>query len=497
MDLSLPDWINLAMLGRAPAIALPIVYGLAILSALDAVMNARTSQGSAAWAVSLVAFPLIAFPLYWLFGRTRFHEYVSDLRSVNARIDAFLARENSDLAPFLFGVGEDERDDVSADDRGERAAFGRLARLPFLRGNGARLLVDGAEAFPAMLDALARAERSILFQFYILKSDTLGDRFADVLIERARAGVAVCVLYDDIGSYWISRAYRRRLREAGIEVSGFPGRKSLLKRFRLNFRNHRKIVVIDGHTAFTGGLNVGDEYLHGSKTMGEWRDTHVCVTGPLALALQLSFVKDWHFSTGRTPPALDWKPVASVSGEDRLGIVIESGPADEVETASLLYAHAIASAERRVWIATPYFVPDGAVFAALQVAALRGVDVRIIMPRSSDNVLFQFVPYAYLPDIERVGVQAYLYEPGFMHQKVMLVDDDYAIISSANLDNRSFRLNFEVTALFCDADLCGDVERMLERDLARSTRLTGEDLAARSLVFRFAVRVARLMAPVL
>ncbi len=486
----LPDWLSMASFAEVLAVAVPVAFVFGVLSALDAVMHARTPQGSAGWAVALVTAPFVALPLYWFFGRTHFREYVRDMRALNTRLDATLdGDDRRALVPFLY------KDDAD-DDRGERAAFGRLARLPFTRGNGARLLIDGAETFPAILDALARAERSILFQFYILRDDALGQRFADVLIERARAGVDVCVLYDDIGSIGLSRAYRRRLRDGGVRVSGFPGRRSLFQRFRLNFRNHRKIVVVDGLVAFTGGLNIGDEYLHGTRKMGPWRDTHLRVTGPLVLALQLSFVKDWHFSTGTLPPGIAWTPVAAAD-EDRVGIVVDSGPADEVETGSLLYAHAIASAERRVWISTPYFVPDGAVFSALQIAALRGVDVRILMPRASDSVLFRFVPYAYLPDIERVGVTACLYERGFLHQKILLVDDDYAAVSSANLDNRSFRLNFEVTTLFCDRAFCGDVERMLERDFDGATPLGPDDLSGRSLAFRIAVRVTRLLAPVL
>lgn len=474
-------------LGKIVALVVPILTVLGLLSAVDAVLHARTPQGSMGWAVALVTIPMVAVPLYWMFGRTQFSEYVAAMREIDRKVEQVLREERGTvLAEHM--VRED-------DERGELAGFRELASFPFTTGNGAKLLIDGEEAFPALLDAIAKAERYILFQFYILRDDALGQRFKDALIERAQAGVKVYVLYDDIGSFTLSRRYRRDLRAAGVKVSGFPGRRSVLRRFRVNFRNHRKIVVVDGNVGFCGGLNVGDEYLHQDKKLTPWRDTHVRVDGPMVKGLQLSFAKDWYFSDETSLPDLDWK--VTICDDDRTGLVLASGPSGEIETCSLLYAHAIASAEHRVWIATPYFVPDAAVFSALQIAAMRGVDVRVVMPEMSDNVLFKFVPYAYLPDLKRVGVRAFLYQEGFMHQKVLLVDDDYAAVSSANFDNRSFRLNFEITALFADAGFCRDVEAMLERDLDRSTELDLDHVYSRGRLYRFAVRLTRIFAPVL
>ena len=211
--------------------------------------------------------------------------------------------------------------------------------------------------------------------------------------------------------------------------------------------------------------------------------------------LQLSFVQDWYYARRERLDGLVWEPTAS--DEDRRALVLASGPVDELETCGLLYTHAIESAEERIWIATPYFVPDGRVLGALQLAALRGVDVRVLMPRKSDSVFFKFVPYATLDDVARVGGKVYLYEDGFMHQKVALVDRDFAAVSTANLDNRSFRLNFEATVVVQDADFCDRVEAMLEADLGRATRLRLEDLEDRPFPFRLAVNVTRLLAPVL
>lgn len=471
------------------AVLVPLLVGLGVLSAFDAIMNARTPQGSLGWAVALVAFPFVAVPLYWMFGRTQFGEYVRDMRVIDRQISDRLEEQRGTALARLAVEPSEE------DARGELRAFREMASFPFTNGNGARLLIDGEQTFEALFEALARAEHYILFQFYILRGDDLGSRFKDVLIERAKAGVRVHVLYDDIGSFSLPRAYRRELREAGVEVSGFPGRRSVFRRFRVNFRNHRKIVVVDGRVAFCGGLNVGDEYLGKHKRLTPWRDTHLQVDGPMVQGLQLSFVKDWYFSTKRVPPGLVWEPVPCE--DDKTGLVLASGPEGEFETASLLFAHAIASAERRVWIATPYFVPDSTVFSALQVAALRGLDVRIIMPKMSDSVLFKFAPYAYLPDLKRVGVRTFLYEPGFMHQKAMLVDDDYGVVTSANFDNRSFRLNFEITALLADQPFCKELEAMFERDLAQTCELLLSDIEDKGKLFHFAVRLTRMLAPIL
>ena len=437
-------------------------------------------------AMIIVLMPLVALPLYWVFGRARFEDYVEVLRD----FDEAVAQRLESIRSTTFG----EYVVSPKEERGELRAFSEMATLPLTCGNGARLLVDGEATFEALFAAMDRAEDYILAQFYIIRDDDIGKRFKEKLIAKARAGVRVYLLYDEVGSYKLPRAYTRDLRAAGVQVSGFSGRRNWLGRFRLNFRNHRKIVVVDGRWAAVGGLNVGDEYLGHHRRLSPWRDTHLAVMGPVVQGVQLSFVRDWFYGSGKLPE-VEWTP--EPSAEDREALVLASGPSDTLETTGLFFTHAIESAEERVWIATPYFVPDGRVLGALQLAALRGVDVRILMPRTADHWFFRFVPFTYLPDVEHAGVKAYLYEPGFMHQKVILVDDDYAAVSTANLDNRSFRLNFEITLLFADAGFTGDVARMLEADFARATRITREDLEARSFAFRFAARATRLLAPVL
>ncbi len=480
------------LLSNAAKIAVPFVYVVGIIQAIRAIMTTRTSQGATAWALALVLIPFISLPLYWVFGSIKFDEYVVALRSLDAQIQKRLESARSGALVDVIVPIEDEPDPRT---RGELQAFQALASVPMTSGNSASLLVNGTATFDAIFAAIDEASEYVLAQFYIINDDGLGRRFKERLIAATRRGVKVSLLYDDVGTHALPRRYVRDLTDAGVEVARFSGGRSWLGRFRLNFRNHRKIVVVDGMHGFLGGLNVGDEYLGLDGKLGGWRDTHMAVTGPAVMGLQSSFVRDWYYSR-QTVPHARWQANRSRDADQR-ALVLASGPEDTLERCGLLFTHAIESAESRVWIATPYFVPDGRVLGALQLAAFRGVDVRVLMPRKSDNFLFQLVPYAYLADLTSAGVKVFLYEKCFMHQKVLLVDDDYGAVGTANFDNRSFRLNFEVTCLVNDAQFCRDVEQMLVADFAHSTRLTEENMSGRSFAFRLKVRLTRLLSPVL
>ncbi|MBW1891231.1 MAG: cardiolipin synthase, partial [Deltaproteobacteria bacterium] len=243
------------------------------------------------------------------------------------------------------------------------------------------------------------------------------------------------------------------------------------------------------------GHNVGDEYLGESTRFGPWRDTHVMVTGPAVQCVQYSFLEDWYWATNAIPE-LNWVPDSSNSG-GILNHVVASGPADALDTCGLMFIHAINSARQRVWIASPYFVPDRQTLTALQLAALRGVDIRILLPEKPDHLMVYLASFSYYEETLPVGIQLYRYTSGFMHQKVMLVDDNVSAIGTANFDNRSFRLNFEITMVFFDALLAGKVEKMLENDFARSRRVTIADLNDRFIGFKIMTRLARLMSPIL
>jgi len=519
---------DLAALPPALYWLIPLAYAAGIGTALDAVMRARTPQGGTAWVFALIAFPVVTLPLYWIFGRSRFDDYTERMKAFDEATGDLLAEARAcaigrtvvtpalsgldadtegsvgaatlarvgDLVPATAGPGPAESTGTvpTSREEGDDIAFSTMSTLPFTSGNEAHVLVDGDATFDALFAAVDRAERYVFVQFYTVRDDRIGRAFAERVEAAAARGVRVCFLYDGIGSLGLPRAFPRRLERAGVEVGVFTGPRSWLKKLRLNFRNHRKITVVDGREAFVGGLNLGDEYLGRDPTLSPWRDTHLHVRGPSVQGLQLSFVRDWYYATRRFADA-EWTP--TLAAADQHAMILASGPADEIETCGLLFAHAIESAERRLWIATPYFVPDGRVLGALQLAALRGVDVRLIVPAQSDSVLFKYVPYAFIDDVECVGVKVYLHRPGFMHQKVVLVDDTYGLVGTANFDNRSFRLNFEATAVVRDADFCAELDAMLRADLAQATPFTGADLAAKPWWFRFAAQATHLLAPVL
>jgi cardiolipin synthase len=313
---------------------------------------------------------------------------------------------------------------------------------------------------------------------------------------KALSGVRVLFLYDEIGSLALPKSYTEELRAAGVEVRPFHSRKGSGNRFQLNFRNHRKTVVVDGQVAWIGGHNVGDEYLGKDPKFGRWRDTHVRFEGPAVIGAQLAFVEDWRWAADEPPGNLNWTPHIAKDGEAQV-LVIASGPADVMETTSLMFMQAINAASTRIWITSPYFVPDDAIVHALQLAGLRGVDVRILIPEKADSMLVTLAAYSYFTDVKKSGVKIYRYQDGFLHGKTMLIDDSASTIGTANFDNRSFRLNFEITTLVFDPTFTNEVEKMFEQDFAAARLMQPDEYDNKPFWFRLAVRTARLTAPVL
>ncbi len=463
-----------------------LLHLLGLLSAFRAVMETRTSQGAIAWVLFLVMAPVIALPAYWMFGRSRFVGY----RKVKSAVDAGVREQ---LAALLDAMESHRARGVSGDTPG--AVAEKLAELPYTRNNRVELLIDGEETFRSILAGIDRAREYILFQFFIVRDDRIGREVRARLIARAKAGVRVCFLYDEIGSHGLGERYLDGLREAGVAVSAFNTRRGWKNQFQLNFRNHRKTVIVDGKEAWLGGHNVGDEYLGHDPKFGHWRDTHIRIEGPAVLAVQLSFLEDWYWATRNGIGGLRWRPVAAPNGSATV-LVIPSGPADELETAELMFLHAINVARHRLWIASPYFVPDDAVVHALQLAGMRGVDVRILIPDRPDHLAVWLAAFSYFEEAGRTGVRFYRYRRGFLHEKVMLIDDRTATVGTANFDNRSFRLNFEITAVVEDRRFLRDVEAMFERDFADSEPESPDALRRRPFWFRVAVRLARLAAPI-
>jgi len=464
-------------------LGIAVFYVVGILHILHALMHTRTSQGTIAWVVSLMFMPFLAIPLYWLLGRSKFGGYVRARRGNDAQ---------------LRQIAKDMRDSLKeyAIDLPDEAIFERgaeeLGGLPFTRGNRLELLINGEKTFEHLFISMNRAQNYICVNFFIVKNDKIGRKFQRTLIEKAKAGVRVYFLFDEIGSHKLSSTYLGELEDAGVKCQSFGANRFWWSRLQLNFRNHRKIVVVDGNEAFLGGLNVGDEYLGRSKHFGAWRDTHLQIWGPAVQAVQLVFLEDWFWACDEVPE-LSWK--TDVESEDQITAIIPTGPADPVDSWKMLVTEAANSSREKLWIASPYFVPDDGVMIALQLAAMRGVDVRILLPNRADHILVWLSGYSYYEQAIPFNVKIFRFQDGFLHQKVMLIDERMATVGTANLDNRSFRLNFEITAFCSDAKFIRDIREMLEGDFLNSKQVAVEEFTEKPFLFRAACRAARLMAP--
>ena len=464
-------------------IALFHILGLA--SSLHSVMSTRTSQGTIAWVVSLNTFPYLAVPAYWILGRSRFNGYVKAHKASDNSVESHKQLFEEELALYHLPTTEVQQAGRAAE---------KLANMPYLKGNNVDLLIDGQATFDSIVDGIDQAREYILFQFFIVHDDELGQRIKTHLVARAKHGVRVFFLYDEIGCHGLPKAYTEELRSAGIKVYDFHTRKGAGNRFQINFRNHCKVVVVDGRVAWIGGHNIGDDYMGKNPKFGHWRDTHVRIEGPSALEAQASFVEDWYWAAGEVPE-LSWHAVPSEEGDQPV-LIVPTGPADELETATLMFLHAINSAKSRIWIASPYFVPDESIVNALQLAGLRGVDVRILIPDKPDHLLVYLAAFSYFDEAGSTGVRFFRYTKGFLHEKVMLIDDQTATVGTANFDNRSFRLNFEITAVVLDRAFAATIEQMFIDDFNNSREMRPGEIAEKGFGFKLAVRLARLSAPV-
>jgi cardiolipin synthase len=312
---------------------------------------------------------------------------------------------------------------------------------------------------------------------------------------KAERGVRVYFLYDEIGCHSLPSRYIKELREAGVQIHPFGTTQGRGNRFQLNFRNHRKITVMDGKIGYVGGHNVGDEYVGRSRKFGHWRDTHLRIDGPSVRHLQMSFLLDWYFAARGFIP-VNWDAAAChPEGTDLL--ILGSGPADPMDTCSLMFVLAIQMARERIWIASPYFIPNQAIAAALRIAALRGVDVRIMLPLKPDHRVVYMAGFSYMAELAKPNIRFFRYEPGFLHQKAFVVDERLATVGTANVDNRSFSLNFEISALSITQDFVQQVARMLESDFSNCREVPANEGFTRGFLFDSGVRLAHLFSPIL
>lgn len=440
------------------------------------VLQKREAAATLSWIFSLALLPVLGFVIYHFLGPQRIRRQ----QSKRLRSKALLAKQSR------------------VDSTEPQSALSVLAEassgFPASSALHAELLVGGTACFSALLKAISQAKNHVHLEYYIFAADTTGTQFRDALIERAKQGVKVRLLLDGIGSANIGDAFLKPLLDAGAEVAFFHRtriRWRLLWKPRINLRSHRKIVVIDGTAGFTGGINITDDE-NETVNPSAYRDLHIVVTGDVVRWLQLAFLEDWVYAGKRLPgePEL-------FGEQSRAGIraqVIPSGPDSVWESIHRAKVFAISHAQRRVWLATPYFVPSEAARMALISSALRGLDVKLIVPEQSDSRLVDAAARSYFEDLVTAGVKIYSY-PRMLHTKALLVDDETVILGSSNFDNRSFRLNFELCILLEDSGLAANLETILLEDIHKSRQVPGQK--NQSFVNRLLEAFARLLSPLL
>jgi cardiolipin synthase len=473
----------------------PIVTGVivvwAIAMAIVVILERRSPAATMAWILVLALVPLFGWLIYTLIGPRRL---------VRKRLKRRTSRKVIEEAVGALH----EIDDAAPDHhRGQLARLAQhLGEAGPLRAEAVDIYTEGAAAFAEILTAIEGARHHVHLEYYIWEPGKLGTQLRDLLIARAQGGIEIRLILDGTGAAGIKEAFLRPLRAAGAQVAWFnPVRLRSLRRRRADFRSHRKIVVVDGTVGFTGGMNVSDAQTATFSGAAAWRDTHLRLAGSAVRALQRIFAEDWYFTTNRTLAGGPYYPApAAVAGPGSGGEVVQvigSGPdSDAFAIHKVLFA-AITQATERLWVTTPYFVPDEAIMSALLTTALRGVDVQLLVPDHGDSRLVDLAARSYYPELLRAGGRVFLYQPRFLHAKTMVIDDDLAIVGSANLDNRSFRLDFEVAVVSYGGAVNARLDHAFRDDLSHARELSLADVAKVPLWSRLGQATARLMSPLL
>lgn len=463
-----------------------IIFLLTIAVAAVVVSENRNPVRSLAWLTVLLVVPVFGLVLYFVFGRD-----IRTRRAVTRRMKRKLRRQEKVPRPDLRLVP------ISQTSKGVIRVADKFGAVGLHHGNSATHFVDGGEKMKSLFEDISRAENYIYLQYYIIEDDSLGEELARRLTERARAGVKVYVIFDPVGSVGTSRNYFRQMEEAEIKVKPFipvrfPGFGT-----RINWRNHRKQVVIDGRVAYIGGMNIARRYVDGGKEFNSWRDLHLRVEGSVVSAVETSFITDWSFMGDDYEELLhNVRPPVKKAGDLSMQFVT-SGPTSQWYHIEMLFLKAIGGATKRIFIETPYFLPTEALVNALQAAALSGVDVRIMMPERSDSLILTSASASYVGECLRAGIKIYYYTPGMLHSKMMIVDDELVTIGSTNFDYRSFEHNFEGNLFIYSGEFNSRLTAEFFSGLKQSERVIPEEWASRGWRRRLSESVLRLLAPIL
>lgn len=442
-----------------------------------------------AWILAIALLPYFGGVLYLFFGINRVERRKRHRRT---RVRERLARVRPNIERYEIPTPKD-----FTPTQRQMVQLLENCECPGLtRGNAVEILDDTNIITRRIEEAIQGAHSTIHIEFYIWQPDETGQRLRDSLIERAKAGVKIRFLYDQIGSMRLHRRFLQPMLDAGIEVASFLPGLSFRERWSFNLRNHRKLVVVDSRLGLTGGMNIGDEYLGRDKSFGRWRDTHLQVQGPTVLQLEQVFAEDWYYATNQEITTPECYPAPLMTGE-MLAQVVQGGPDSDDPTFHAVMFAAINCAQRRIRLATSYFVPTPALVTALSTAALRGVDVEILAPGKSAHIITILAARSYYDTLLHAGVKIYEYRRGMMHSKTLTIDDDWSLVGSPNFDARSLLLNFEMGLALYGEAATSELNRQFARDLEYSHRFTLEERLRVPKRKIFVENIARLFSPIL
>lgn len=462
---------------------LSATYALSIITVIFVILaENRNPVKSLAWVTILILLPAIGLVFYFFFGR-------------NIKNKRMISRRNKRRLRRAVKLPKAPKRPKNLSPQSEQLSrlTEALVNCPYFSDNKVDIFSSGAEKFEALKADLRAAKKSIYLQYYIFENDTIGHEVAEILKQKAAEGVKVRVIYDHVGSFHVASDFFKSLNKAGVEAYPFFKVTFVAIGSKVNWRNHRKIVVIDGSVGYIGGMNIADRYVDGGKRFNLWRDCHLRIEGPAIAALHFSFARDWNFM-GRE--LLEDSPNSQPAGN--VGIqTVTGGPMNQWNTLGQIFLQAITNAKKRIWVQTPYFLPPDYLVKALQNASLSGVDVRIMLPRHSDSKILSYASRSYFTECLRAGIKFYLFEAGMLHSKVMIIDNDLATVGSTNFDFRSFEHNFEGNLILFSEEFNERMRAIFLEDQERSVRLTADIWRQRPLFQKFSESVFRLLAPIL
>lgn len=457
-------------------------------------LERKDPTATLAWVLVLLILPGIGFIFYLLLSQNFSRKKLFTMKIYAKKTFGDYIRVQQEL----FNEGKLVLHDKNVEEYKDLIKMNLFSHdFSYTQNNEVKIYTDGQDKFYDLLNNIENAKHHVHLEYYIIKNDNLGNRLLDLLEKKAKEGIEVRFLFDSIGGRHIPEETIGRLKSSGVKVAVFFASNLPFFNFKINYRNHRKIVVIDGKTAFIGGFNVGDEYLGLNKKIGYWRDTHIKIRGDAVIDLQTRFFLDWGYASKEDLMFLP-KYFPDSNNNGNVGIqIISSGPDKLDEIIKSNYVKMINSAKKSILIQTPYFVPDASVFESLKIAAMSGVDVKIMIPCKPDHPFVYWATYWYCGGLLQYGVKVYTYEYGFLHAKTIVIDGVVSSVGTANFDVRSFKLNFECNAVIYDTDTSTALYEYFMEDLNYSLELTRELYLERGIIIRFKESICRLLAPLL